>query len=425
MKTPNSLAASRWPGWWLLIVVFVCGFFFRFAPASMASSIQLELSLSATALGLIASMQFWTYTLMQVPAGIFSDALGLRRAALSGASLTAFGATVFALSPGAHGLMLGSALIGIGLSAVFVALMTYNAVWFEPRKHSLIMGATMLLAALGSVLAESPAAAALHYFSWRQIIAVFACLTALAMVGLWLYCHNRPSTHTSKQPGTHTSKPLRRSNSDLVRGYRRVVKLPQVWCLFVCVAATNGTLYAFLGLWSTPMLVDGFAMPVSSAAHYATLALLVYGLGSLFSGWLSDRLQARKPLIMLATLLASACWGSLAFLDWQAGADAIALFILLGFSGAQAGVIFSAAKESVASEQVGFATALINMGAFLAAAIIQSGFGVILDLASAGDTKTLAHYQSALLLPFAVALTGAVAALWLEESAGATAAAPQ
>lgn len=79
----------------------------------------------------------------------------------------------------------------------------------------------------------------------------------------------------------------------------------------------------------------------------------------------------------------------------------------------------------MASEQVGFATALINMGAFLAAAIIQSGFGVILDLASAGDSKTLAHYQSALLLPFAVALTGAVAALWLEESAGATAAAPQ
>ncbi|GGY59065.1 MFS transporter [Bacterioplanes sanyensis] len=417
MKTLNSLAASRWPGWWLLIVVFVCGFFFRFAPASMASSIQLELSLSATALGLIASMQFWTYTLMQVPAGIFSDALGLRRAALSGASLTALGAMVFALSPGATGLMLGSALIGIGLAAVFVALMTYNAVWFEPHKHSLIMGATMLLAALGSVLAESPAAAALHYFSWRQIIAVFAGLTALAMVGLWLYCHNRPSTHTSK--------PLRRSNSGLLSGYRRVVKLPQVWCLFVCVAATNGTLYAFLGLWSTPMLVDGFAMPVSSAAHYATLALLVYGLGSLFSGWLSDRLQARKPLIMLATLLAAACWGSLAFMDWQAGADAMALFILLGFSGAQAGVIFSAAKESVASEQVGFATALINMGAFLAAAIIQSGFGVILDLASAGDSKTLAHYQSALLLPFAVALTGAVAALWLEESAGATAAAPQ
>jgi MFS family permease len=417
MKTPNSLAASHWPGWWLLIVVFVCGFFFRFAPASMASSIQLELSLSATALGLIASMQFWTYTLMQVPAGIFSDALGLRRAALSGASLTALGAMVFALSPGATGLMLGSALIGIGLSAVFVALMTYNAVWFEPHKHSLIMGATMLLAALGSVLAESPAAAALHYFSWRQIIAVFAGLTALAMVGLWLYCHNRPSTDTSK--------PLRRSNSGLLSGYRRVVKLPQVWCLFVCVAATNGTLYAFLGLWSTPMLVDGFAMPVSSAAHYATLALLVYGLGSLFSGWLSDRLQARKPLIMLATLLAAACWGSLAFMDWQAGADAIALFILLGFSGAQAGVIFSAAKESVASEQVGFATALINMGAFLAAAIIQSGFGVILDLASAGNSKTLAHYQSALLLPFAVALTGAVAALWLEESAGATAAAPQ
>ncbi|PHQ27161.1 hypothetical protein CLH62_06180 [Marinobacter guineae] len=94
------------------------------------------------------------------------------------------------------------------------------------------------------------------------------------------------------------------------------------------------------------------------------------------------------------------------------------LFVLLGLSGGPVGVIFAATKESVALQNVGFATALVNMGAFLTAALIQSGFGVILDIVSVsepGNTPNLQNYQIALILPFAISGLGVIASLLLRE----------
>ena len=67
---------------------------------------------------------------------------------------------------------------------------------------------------------------------------------------------------------------------------------------------------------------------------------------------------------------------------------------------------------------VGFATALVNMGAFLTAALVQSGFGIILDTVSAADPETvpsLQSYQLALILPLAISGLGVVASLLLKE----------
>ena len=74
----------KWGGWCLLVSIFISGFFLRFAPATLSGSMQQELSLTATALGIVASMHFWVYTLMQVPAGIFTDSVGVRNGGLIG-----------------------------------------------------------------------------------------------------------------------------------------------------------------------------------------------------------------------------------------------------------------------------------------------------------------------------------------------------
>jgi len=399
----------KWAGWALLLVLFVSGFFFRFAPATLADSIQSDLRLTTTALGLVASMHFWVYTIMQVPAGMLTDLIGLRYAGIIGGFITGVGALFFSSATGMAGLLTGTAFMGLGLSAVFVSLMTYNARWFPPERHSLIMGVTMLIAALGSVLAESPTAHLLRWFTWDQIIYSFAVLTVVVTALLVILCRDAPTAGGNPGPPGGT----------LLRGNRRVLTTPQIWLLFLCVGATNGTLYAFLGLWSVPMMTDSFNIPRVEAATYATAGLLAYSAGSLMAGWLSWQIMARKPVIVGAAFTSVAVWGAMAFFDWRPGPAAWTFFLLLGFSGAQVGVIFSATRESVPETNVGFATALVNMGAFLAAAVVQLGFGMILDLSASADTPnpTVSDYQTALLLPFAVAALGFAAALKLKETA--------
>ncbi|WP_417520564.1 MFS transporter [Marinobacter sp.] len=188
--------------------------------------------------------------------------------------------------------------------------------------------------------------------------------------------------------------------------------------LFLCVAATNGTLYAFLGLWAAPLLIDGFGLQPTQVAQYATVALIVYGVGSLFAGWAADRIGAKKPVIVAAALISATVWGVMAFAEWSPGWGAMVLFVLLGLSGGQVSVIFAATKEAVALQNVGFATALVNMGAFLAAALVQSGFGIILDIVSVAEKGTgpsLQSYQFALILPLIISGLGVIASLFLRD----------
>tara|TARA_R110000868_G_scaffold96949_2_gene266649 strand:+ start:10877 stop:12178 length:1302 start_codon:yes stop_codon:yes gene_type:complete len=403
----------KWGGWSLLVSIFVSGFFFRFAPATLAGSIREDLHLTATALGIVASMHFWVYTLMQIPAGILADSIGIRNGALAGGAVTGVGAVLFALAPGMSTLTIGSAMMGLGLSAVFVSLMKYNAVWFSVERHSLIMGASMLLAAAGSVVAQSPTAHLLTLFSWRQIVMFFGGITFLATIGLIAFCRDSPDQ------GKYRKKPSRTATRLLLQGNRLILRSRQIWLLFLCVAATNGTFYAFLGLWAVPLLTDGFGATAIEGAQYASVSLIIYGIGSLFAGWISDRIRARKPIIVGAAVLSAAVWAYMAFGEWTPGWGAMILFALLGLSGAQVGVIFSATKESVQLPNVGFAIALVNMGAFLAAAMVQSGFGMALDFFAAGETMrpSLQSYKLALILPLILGLIGMLASLFLTESA--------
>ncbi|MDX1456421.1 MAG: MFS transporter [Marinobacter sp.] len=409
--TPSRAPLQRrWAGWLALVVLFVCGFFLRFAPATMAGSIQAELGLSVVLLGVVASMHFWAYTLAQVPAGALADHWGVRFTALFGGAVTTIGATVFALATAMPGLLAGCTLIGLGLAAVFAALMKYNAVWFPAHQHTRIMGSTMLLAAAGSIAAEGPTAHLLHETSWRHLVLGAAGSALVAFLLLMRFCQDPPLSRLSRPSHKSTGK----------AGFGAVIREPQIWRLLLCVGATNGTLYAFVGLWAMPLLTDSFALPHTQAAWYPTLTLVIYGLGSLLSGWLADRIQARKPLILGAALLSILVWGILAFAHWQPGWGGIALFALLGLSGAQVAVIFSATKESVALHNVGVASALVNMGAFLFAAAVQVGFGMLLGIAAlAHDVMTYRpqHYQFAMLLPLAVSFLGLLAAVSVRETA--------
>lgn len=406
------IAWLKWGGWCLLISIFMSGFFFRFAPSTLSGSMQQELRLTATTLGIVASMHFWVYTLMQVPAGIFTDSVGIRNGGIIGGAVTAIGAFCFGFAPNLVVLLVGSALLGLGLSAVFVALMSYNATWFSSQRHSLVMGTTMLLAALGSVIAQTPTAHLLHWFSWREIVLFFGAFTLLATAGLVFFCKDDPI------PKQARDAKVRETAQPVLRGNRYVFRKRQVWLLFICVAATNGTLYAFLGLWAVPLLTVGFSIQPAQAAQYATVALTVYGLSSLFWGWIADHIGAKKPIIVGTAMLSVAVWALMAFAEWELGWMAMTLFVLLGLSGGPVGVIFAATKESVALANVGFATALVNMGAFLTAALVQSGFGIILDSVSVVEPETvpsLQSYQLALILPLAISGLGVVASLLLKE----------
>lgn len=394
-----------------LLALFVVGFFQRFSPATFAQSISTEFSLTASQLGLFAAVNFWVYTALQVPAGVLIDRYGTRLFVGVGGLLTAAGPIVIATASHYRVALVGSALIGLGTCGIFVGLMKNNAAWFPARRYGLITGITMFVGNLGSMAAQEPAAALLTIFSWRTIFLALGVLSVGVSLAAVVLVRDSPVA-----AGFARGSKTRDLQSQRVP-IKRIVRNRQLWLTFVAVIGTNGTLYAFAGLWGVPLLTEGFEINNAGAARYTLLALAAYGCGNLVIGDISDRVGRRKPFIVLCSAGAVVGWVGLAFLPWELGWSAAVLYLLVGFAGSQVVPAFAAVKEAVSPAAAATSLAVVNVGAFLGAGLIQPAFGRVLDVLSGGGAGAdLDDFRVALLIPAALAVLGLACSCFTTET---------
>ncbi|MDX1656183.1 MAG: MFS transporter, partial [Candidatus Competibacteraceae bacterium] len=104
---------------------FAAGYFlsylYRTVNAVISPDLVAELGLDASGLGLLTSAFFLSFALFQLPLGILLDRYGPRRVEAGLLLFAALGALLFAISDSLDGLMLGRALIGLGVSACLMA----------------------------------------------------------------------------------------------------------------------------------------------------------------------------------------------------------------------------------------------------------------------------------------------------------------
>lgn len=407
-RTSGATGYVRAVSFCLLSAVFFIGFFNRFSPATFAAPIAHSLGIQAAALGGLASMHFWVYTLMQIPAGLLVDRYGIQRPVVIGSVATGLGALVLGMAENYAVALAGPALVGFGMSMVFVGVMKNNVVWFEAKRYGLVTGFTMLIAAAGSVVAQAPAAILLDYVSWHSVFigAGSATLILAALIGLF---YREPAPDHGRYAVRHNS-PQKQS------AIRSVFRSRQIGLIALAIAGTNGTFYAFAGLWAGPLLVNGLSVDRGYAALVVTAALVPYGIGSLIFGQISDALRSRRMLIVLSSTISVISWGVMTLIPWGAGITAWLLYMALGLSSAQVVVSFAAARESVPDVAVGLCIAIINMGVFLTTALVQIVFGALLEWSAEGSPPTFADYQHALVLPFVLSLIGLAAALFVRET---------
>ena len=113
---------------------------------------------------------------------------------------------------------------------------------------------------------------------------------------------------------------------------RGVLATREVWPSFFMMFGVTGSLFSFAGLWGVPLMRDVFGLDRTGASGYTTSALAAFAVGCLVSGWLSDRLGRRKPVIVSASALSVAAWLALIFLPWGLGWSGLLIFAALGVS---------------------------------------------------------------------------------------------
>jgi len=185
---------TRRQNWRLILRVFLpftaaffLSYLFRTINALISSELTSELALDAADLGFLTSVYFLTFAALQLPVGIWLDRYGPRR--VQGALLlfAAAGAMLFSLSKGFAALVLGRALIGLGVAAAFTGGLKAIVLWFPKYRVTVMNGWMVMLGALGALSATSPAELLLDWSGgWRGLFAILAAATVASALTIWV-----------------------------------------------------------------------------------------------------------------------------------------------------------------------------------------------------------------------------------------------
>ncbi|MDT8405268.1 MFS transporter [Sulfuriflexus sp.] len=407
----------------ILIVSYMSVYFHRMAPAVVSAELMATFHTSAAALGSLAAMYYYIYTLMQIPAGVLADTLGNRASVTAGNLIAGLGSILFAMAETFELASLGRFMVGLGVSVIFVGLMKNNTVWYRDRIYGLVSGVTLLMGNLGSVLAARPLSALLNIWTWREIFLAMGFVSlALAVLSL-LYVRNRPedagfpSVREMDGLASHAER-HQHWFRDLLAVLRNLAVWPGFWINF----GMAGGLFAFAGLWGIPLLRDSFDLGRDEASLYTTITLLSLAVGTLLAGWLSDRIGLRKPVILTSAAIYMLAWLALIYVPWQPGMLAMLLFMLIGLTGGGFVLTYPCAKEVTQPALSGMAISLVNTGLFLGAAIMQPLFGWVLDQGWDGATAaginvySWQNYQDAMSLMLGFATLAFIGALRIKET---------
>ena len=267
---------------------FVTGYYlsylFRTINAVMATPLANELGLGAGDLGLLTSVYFLAFAAAQIPIGMLLDRYGPRRVQSLLMLVAAFGSALFAASENFSMLLLGRALIGLGVASALTAGMQALVLWFPKERVPLLNGWMVMLGALGAVTATWPAELLLASIGWRELFGLLAALTAVCAI----------MVHFVVPEAAPSSKAVS-------TGLKKVYSDPRFWRLAPLSASCIGTAWALQGLWAAQWLADVDGLDRAGVVQHLFVMAVALSVGAIGLGIAADRLRRRGigPEILL------------------------------------------------------------------------------------------------------------------------------
>ena len=362
-----------------VFIPFALGYFlsylYRTVNAVIAPDLVRDIGVTPASLGLLTSAYFLTFAAFQLPLGVLLDRYGPRRVEGILLLFAAAGAFVFSQAATLTGLMVGRALIGLGVSACLMAAFKAFTLWFPPERLPLANGVQMISGGIGALVATTPVELTLRLTDWRGVFMILAVITVAAAACVFLVVPD--------QEGSHSVETLREQTKGIVT----IFSSRSFWIIAPWAVAAQTAYLAIAGLWSGPWLRDVASfdrMAVANTLMGVSLAMIA---GYLAFGTLAERLARRgiPPMTVAAT-------GMFSFMVVQSLLVArwtdltLPLWLLFGFFGTAAILPYAVLSQSFPRHLAGRANTALNLLVFVAAFGAQWTIGAIIDLWPQTDT---------------------------------------
>lgn len=295
--------------WYVAAVTFVTiigAAAFRSLPGLLIDPLHAEFGWSRATIGAAVSVNLALYGLTAPFAAALMDRFGIRRVVAVALTVIALGAglTVWMTAPWQLVLCWGL-LVGLGSGSMALAFAaTVTGRWFTSRR-GLVSGILTAASASGQLIFLPLLSWIVEHHHWRPA-AVTVALAALAVVPfVWLLLRDHPADVGLRPYGAAEFVP---KPPPVTRAARRAltvlvsaVRTGQFWLLAgsfaICGASTNGLIQTHF----VPAAHD-HGMPVPAAASLLAVIGVFDVLGTIASGWFTDRFDSRRLLAVYYAL---------------------------------------------------------------------------------------------------------------------------
>lgn len=348
----------------------------RVAPPAYlgASSLMVDLGITAAAAGLLASVYFPIYGLMQIPSGILADQASPRRNLLVGGFAMVVAGLAFALAPGLEMAVAARAAIGVSAGLFWLSSLKLFATLpggSYARRMSVIVG----IGSIASILGLAGLPVLLSTLHWRLVAAL--AVAPMLLVSILLLLTEMPEARRASPPGR-----LLRGSWEALGHIPWIVARSEFWAVTLPAALWTGAQFAML-TWLPRFATDALAMPAAASGLLPALSSMGTIAGSAMIGYLYGRHRYLKlPLyfaLYVAYVLALA--GLASGLAARAGPLALyPLLVAMGVLNACFFIPLAWIREKVEPGLLGTASGVMNGLTFLPAFFLPWAMGILMDV---------------------------------------------
>ena len=294
------------PAWFAAGVTFltlVATAGFRSAPSVLLVPLEDAFGWSRDDISLAVAINILLFGLTAPFAAALMERFGIRRVVMTALTTVGIGAfsTIFMTKPW-HLIGLWGVVVGIGtgsMALVFAATIANR--WFV-AKRGLVVGILTAATATGQLIFLPGLSSLATNVGWKSVSITVSCGAFIMVPLIFIFLKERPSSAGVKPfgaPSDWVEPEQNRTNAGrlAVQTLRAASKKRDFWFLvgsfFVCGLSTSG----LIGTHFIPTAHDHGMGEVTAASLLALVGVFDV-VGTIFSGWLTDRYDPRKLLFV-------------------------------------------------------------------------------------------------------------------------------
>lgn len=374
-----------------IIVLTLCGLFLFYKyiaqlfPSLIGTELMQSYGYDGVMLAVMASSYYYSYTFMQIIAGLVIDRFAIRIPMFIAIFTISLMILVFANTHNFYLMCLSRALMGVGAAFATVLYMKCAALYTTSKTFGLISSFLATATMLGAACGSAPVGLLFTQFGWQEglrMVALFGFIMAFMVL---VY-----------QKSKTTEGNLAETRMRLIN-IKEVLAKKDNWLLLLYSGLTFSPVAILGGLWGTPFLMTKYSLTAASASFFLSIMFIGHAVGSPLWALLSAKLNCKKELMHFANVIAFVAIVSIIYGNFSYSTS-LALFFVFGFSVGCFMLSFELCREMNAFYIMGLSVAFINSGEGLVGSLVEPFIGYMLDISKVGPSFTLANYQSALFI---------------------------